>query len=256
VSRGAAASAWDAEVYERNSDPQFAWGLEVLDRLPLRGDETVLDAGCGSGRLTEVLVERLPGGRVIAVDGAPSMVERTRARLGPAVDVHLADLAELELSEPVDAVFSNAVFHWVPDRARLFERLLAALRPGGRLEAQCGGRGNNARFGAAAARVAAEPPFAAHLGSWRPPSRFDDPDAAAAALAAAGFADVEAWLEPKDVDPPDGRGFLDGSCLPCFRERLPESLHEPFAERVLAELGEPLHLDYVRLNLSATRPPA
>jgi len=101
----AAASHWDAEVYERNSDPQLTWGLEVLDRLALRGDESVLDAGCGSGALTRALVERLPRGRVVAVDGAQSMVERARATLGEAAEVRLADLADLELSEPVDVVF-------------------------------------------------------------------------------------------------------------------------------------------------------
>jgi trans-aconitate methyltransferase len=250
----AAAPHWDAELYERNSDPQLTWGLEVIDRLTLRGDETVLDAGCGSGGLTRALVERLPRGRVVAVDGAPSMVERARATLGDAAEVRLADLAELDLREPVDAVFSNAVFHWIPDRERLFTRLFAALRAGGRLEAQCGGRGNNARFGRVAAGVSSEAPFAPHLEGRGSPWRFDDAETAADALREAGFEEVEAWLEERDVDPADGRGFLRGSCLPPFLERLPEGLHEQFTDRLVAELGEPLHLDYVRLNLSARRP--
>jgi trans-aconitate 2-methyltransferase len=253
VSLGAAAAHWDAELYERTSDPQLAWGMEVLDRLELRGDETVLDAGCGSGALTRKLAERLPGGRVVAVDGSPAMVERARAVLGPGAEVWLADLAELELAEPVDVVFSNAVFHWIPDRDRLFRRLHAALRAGGRLVAQCGGRGNNARFGEVAARVAAEAPFAEHLRGWTPPWRFDTPAQATEALHATGFERVEAWLEDKDVVPADGRGFVRGSCLPPFLERLPEPLWEPFTERLMAELGQPVRLDYVRLNLSARR---
>jgi len=213
----------------------------------------VLDAGCGSGGLTRELVERLPHGRVIAVDDAPSMAERSRATLGSGADVRLADLAELTLAEPVDAIFSNAVFHWIPDRERLFARLFAVLRPGGRLEAQCGGRGNNARFGRVAAGVAAEKPFASHLEGWSPPWRFDEPEVAAATLRDAGFEAVEAWLEPRHVEPRDGRGFVRGSCLPHFLERLPAELHEPFLDRLMAELGEPLHLDYVRLNLSVRR---
>jgi len=150
---------WDAATYDRVSDPQFEWGLEVLERLPPRGDETVLDAGCGSGRVTRALLERLPHGRVIAVDAAPAMVAVAREALGDRAEVIEADLVELELAEPVDAVFSSAVFHWVLDHDRLFERVHAALRPGGRLVAQCGGEGNVERFLEAASEAAAEPPF-------------------------------------------------------------------------------------------------
>ncbi len=64
------AREWDAETYDAVSDPQFNWGMEVLDRLELRGDEAVLDAGCGSGRVTAELARRLPRGRLIAVDGS------------------------------------------------------------------------------------------------------------------------------------------------------------------------------------------
>ena len=145
---------WDAATYDRVSAPQVEWALKVLERLPLRGDETVLDAGCGSGRVTQLLLERLPRGHVVAVDSAPSMVEHAREALDPErATVLQANLTELELDEPVDAAFSNAVFHWVPDHDALFARLHAALRPGGRLVAQCGGEGNVERFHDAAKAV-------------------------------------------------------------------------------------------------------
>ena len=137
---------WDAGTYDRVSGPQAEWAALVLDRLPLEGNETVLDAGCGSGRVTQRLLERLPEGRVVAVDSARSMVEHAREVLDERATVFCADLAQLELDEPVDAVFSNAVFHWVPDHEQLFERMFAALRPGGVLVAQCGRAGNIARF--------------------------------------------------------------------------------------------------------------
>src|SRR5215207_514589 len=124
---------WDAETYERVSDPQFEWGLEVLERLELAGDEHVMDAGCGSGRVTARLLKRLPRGRVIAVDASESMIEKAREKLGDRVDYLVADLAELELSEPVDVVFSTATFHWISDHDRLFARLHDALVPGGGL---------------------------------------------------------------------------------------------------------------------------
>ena len=155
---------WDAATYDRVSAPQVEWALRVLERLPLRGDETVLDAGCGSGRVTQLLLERLPRGHVVAVDSAPSMVEHAREALDPErATVFQANLTELVLDEPVDAAFSNAVFHWIADHDALFARLHAALRPGGRLVAQCGGEGNVERFHEAARAVAAEQPYAHYL---------------------------------------------------------------------------------------------
>ncbi|MGH2844354.1 MAG: class I SAM-dependent methyltransferase, partial [Solirubrobacteraceae bacterium] len=130
---------WDASTYDRISVPHEAWAREQFERLPLRGDELVLDAGCGSGRITALLVGMVPDGHVYAVDAAPSMVEHTRAALGERVTVLCQDLTELSMPEPVDVVFSNATFHWIPDHPKLFGRLAAALKPGGRLLAQCGG---------------------------------------------------------------------------------------------------------------------
>src|SRR5690242_2112827 len=140
--------AWDGQSYDRISGPMEMLGREVLERLPLQGDETVLDAGCGSGRITQALLQRLPQGRVIAVDASASMIAAAAERLqpdgatDPRLELRLADLLELELDEPVDAVLSTATFHWIGDHARLFGRLHDLLRQGGRLVAQCGGKGN------------------------------------------------------------------------------------------------------------------
>jgi trans-aconitate 2-methyltransferase len=133
---------WDARMYDRVSDPQFEWGLEVLDRLELAGDEFVMDAGCGSGRVTAKLLERLPNGRVLCVDASQSMIELAREALDDRADYLVTDLLELEVDQPVDAVFSTATFHWILDHDRLFARLYDSLKPGGRLVAQCGGEGN------------------------------------------------------------------------------------------------------------------
>ncbi len=135
--------AWDGQAYDRISGPMASMGLDVLDRLALAGDEVVLDAGCGSGRVTEALLARLPHGRVIALDASESMVAAARGRLAEQaarVDFRVGDLLELELQAPVDAVLSTATFHWISDHEHLFARLRGALRAGGRLVAQCGGR--------------------------------------------------------------------------------------------------------------------
>ena len=243
---------WDAATYDRVSGPQVEWAERVLERLPLRGDETVLDAGCGSGRVTRMLLDRLPAGHVIAVDSAPSMVAHAREALDGDATVLQASLTELELDEPVDAVFSNAVFHWIADHERLFERLFAALRPGGRLVAQCGGAGNVARFHRVAAAVGAEPPFANHLAGWTGPWNFAGAEETAERLRRAGFYAIETWLEPYPVTPADPSGYLRSVCLGYHLERLPERLRATYVEDVRSRCGP--DLDYVRLNIDARRP--
>jgi trans-aconitate 2-methyltransferase len=244
---------WDAAAYHRLSAPQLEWAKQVLERLPLRGDEAVLDAGCGSGRVTRLLLDRLPRGRVVAVDSAASMVEHARAALDPErVLVFQADLTELELDEPVDAAFSNAVFHWVQDHDALFTRLYEALRPGGPLVAQCGGRGNVERLHAAAREVGAEAPYAEHLAGWRGPWHFADAEETAARLERAGFSEIETWLEPYPVTPEDPASFLRTVCLGPHLERLPEELRDDYVAGVLARCGP--ELDYVRLNIDAKKP--
>src|SRR5919107_5044739 len=163
---------WNGPAYDRISTPMEQLAREVMDRLALRGDETVLDAGCGSGRVTEMLIERVPHGKVIAVDSAPAMVAKAREKIGDRAEVLLQDLAELRLREPVDAVFSNAVFHWVLDHKRLFTRLFEALRPGGRIEAQCGGAGNVRTFHDAVNHFADRPPFSDYFEDWQGPWHF------------------------------------------------------------------------------------
>lgn len=255
MSGAAAPRDWDATTYDRVSAPQVEWAGPLLDRLELQGHEAVLDAGCGSGRVTRMLLERLPRGRVVAVDAAPSMVERARDAL-PAdrVTVMAADLAELELEEPVDAVFSNAVFHWIPDHGRLFGRLYDALVPGGRMVAQCGGQGNVERFHATVREVAGRPPFAAHLANWTGPWHFASAEDTIECLARSGFVDVEVWREPHPVVPEYTEDYLRTVCLGHHVERLPPGLREPFVSAVAEHCGRPLELDYVRLNINARRP--
>jgi trans-aconitate 2-methyltransferase len=227
---------------------------EVLDRLALQGHETVLDAGTGSGRVAAVLIERLPEGRVIAVDASPSMIEQARPKLRAKDEAFVSDLLELELPAPVDAILSTATFHWIPDHDLLFARLFAALEPGGRLEAQCGGHGNVVRVHEKAHSVAAEEPFDHWFAGWQGPWNFQTAEATEARLRDAGFEEVRCWLEPREVSPEEPLAYLTAICLGAHLERLPEDLRRPFAERVLARLGEPLVLDYVRLNISARRP--
>jgi trans-aconitate 2-methyltransferase len=247
---------WNADAYHRVSGPQVAMAQAVLDRLELRGDETVLDAGCGSGRVTRLLLDRLPRGRAIAVDASPDMIARARVELDDErVSVRHADLAALELQpgEQVDAVFSNATFHWVPDHDALFARLAAALRPGGRLSTQCGGEGNVAGVHDAALRAAQDIGLADRFADWPLPWNFAGVEQTEARLRAAGFDDVRCWLQPWPATPDEPRVYLETVCLGPHLERLDASDHERFVDAVVARLGDAPTLDYVRLNIVARR---
>lgn len=241
---------WDASTYDRISDPMARWGAAVLDRLELRGDERVLDAGCGTGRVTERLAERLPTGQVVALDASPAMIAEARrrlARFGDRVRYLVADLGRpIPLAQPVDAVLSTATFHWVPDHDALFRNLAAVLRPGGRLVAQCGGTGNIASVQAALATIG---------DGWLGPAHFETPEATEARLAAAGFVDIRCWLTEESV------GFADRDALETYLrtvilgahlERLPPEEHDGFV-RAVADRLPTLAIDYVRLNIVARR---
>ena len=245
------AREWDAETYDAVSDPQFSWGMEVLERLELSGGESALDAGCGSGRVSAELAKRLPDGQLIAVDGSEAMIAKARERLGDRAAYLVADLTELELDEPVDLVFSTATFHWILDHDLLFGRLRAALRPGGRLVAQCGGEGNVANHTKAIATVAVRPEFAQHFSDAKGVWNFASDEQTEARLRGAGFSEVRCWLEPRSVKPEQPLEFISTVTLGPLLDQLPPERRAPFAEAVLAVSEQPLVLDYVRLNIEA-----
>ena len=245
---------WDAQTYHRVSDPQYQWGLDVLDRLELAGDEYVMDAGCGSGRVTAKLVEKLPNGRVLCVDASESMIGLARESLGGRADYLVADLLKLQLHRDVDVVFSTATFHWLLDHDRLFAGLGDALRPGGRLVAQCGGKGNVTEHTTAIATVASRPKYAKYFGDLRVLWNFASPEETEERLRRAGFEGVRCWLEDKPVQPENPYEFTTTVTMGPHLSHMPEPLHRPFAEAVLELTPNPLVLNYVRLNIEAHRP--
>jgi trans-aconitate 2-methyltransferase len=244
---------WDATTYDRVSAPQQRWAAEQLDRLKLAGDEVVLDAGCGSGKITLELIRRVPEGTVYAVDAAPSMVRHTLQAVGGHATTLCQDLADLSLPEPVDVVFSNATFHWVPDHDALFAALARNMKPGARLVAQCGGRGNIDRFRVLADRVAFEEPFAPYFSDWVRPWNYATAEETAERLERAGFEEIATWLEEKPTPLEDPRPFVSTVCLVRHLDPLPPELRDPFIDTVLERYGTPMVLDYVRLNMTARR---
>jgi trans-aconitate 2-methyltransferase len=245
---------WDAGTYDRISAPQQAWAAEQLERVHLSGNEVVLDAGCGSGKITAILADLVPHGTVYAVDAAPSMVRHTQEALGDRAVAMCQDLVELALPEPVDLVFSNATFHWIKDHQALFAALHRNMKPGGRLVAQCGGRGNIDTFRRQADEVAGEARFHRYFTDWERPWNYAGPEETYERLERAGFDEVQCWLEDRPVQLSDPRDFVTTVCLVRHLDPLPDELRRPFVDRVLERTGVPLTLEYVRLNMLARRP--
>jgi len=257
-------SDWDAGTYHRVSAPQLGWGRKVLSRLDLRGDETVIDAGCGSGRLTAELLDRLPRGRVIAIDASPSMLAvaaRELQRFGDRVELVRSDLLALDLDRVADVIISTATFHWVLDHPALFARLHRALRPGGRLLAQCGGAGNLDRIRDRARGLLQEEEFAPHMAGFTPPWEYADPQTTAQRLTSAGFTEVATGAEDALTvldDEPTYREFLATVIMRPYLDALPTAA---LRERLLDAMctaacrdDPPFSLDYRRLNMAARRP--
>jgi trans-aconitate 2-methyltransferase len=245
---------WDAGSYHGLAQPHQRWGAQILDRLTLRGDETVLDLGCGTGRVTAQLLDRLgPEARVVGIDGSAAMVAEAGRLLGedPRARFERQDLLELTVDPPADAAVSSATFHWIADHDRLFARVRAALVDGAPFVAQCGGRGNVANVVRAILEVSAREPYAPSFAGWPGPWNYPGAEETTARLERAGFAVERCWLEPSPQYPQPLRDFLRTVSLGSHLERLPPELHDGFVDAVAAAMEpDPVH-DYVRLNIVA-----
>lgn len=245
--------SWNAADYDVTNAGIIELGMAVLDRLTLTGDETVLDAGCGTGVVTELLLDRLPRGEVIALDADPAMVGFARERFSDRSNVETieADLRDFDLGgRHVDIIFSTATFHWIGDHILLWQTLRSVLKDGGRLVAQCGGAGNIAAQRDAYLAVSGIAPYAEHLEGFDP-ANFATPDETTERMLAAGFASADCWLQDTPITPVDKGKHLREIILGSHLEKLPEGLRDSFAREVESRLPDSPSVGYVRLNIDA-----
>ena len=256
---------WNAVRYHHLADPQEVWGRAVLARLTPSGDERlVVDAGAGTGRLSALLLERMPAAALCLVDRSVNMLQAARSHLRATNARRLgfvqADLVALPFDACVDVVFSTATFHWVLDHPALFAQIFRALKPGGRLVAQCGGAGNLERIHRRALVLAARPEFSTRLARLPPFWEFADARVTAERLARAGFTDVHTRLEEAPTVLPDATvyaEFLATIVLRAFLERLTTADGQAFVDAMTAMAASddpPYSLDYRRLNVDARKP--
>jgi trans-aconitate 2-methyltransferase len=241
---------WDAQAYDSLYLPHIEWGRRVVGRLELRGDETVLEAGAGTGRDAQLALERIPDGRLIAVDGSADMLALLRERLasyGERIATVEADLMEpIPVDRPVDAIYSVATFHWIPDHDRLFANLAEAMRPAGQLVFDCGGEGNVAETMAAIAAV---------RGGETQPMNFRGIDETRRSLERAGFDAVDVRLRSQPASFADRnamRFYIDKVGLGREALGMTPAEREAFADAVVAHIPDE-RIVYVRLEVEARR---
>ncbi len=258
--------AWNPDDYHKHSAAQRAWATELIGKLELAGNERVLDLGCGEGKVTAEIAARLPSGSVLGLDISRDMIAFARMHLPPERYPNLrfaeGDMLDLPFDTEFDIVFSNAALHWVSDHGRVFSGIARALRPGGRVLLQMGGRGNAAPVLAVADDMLAGEPWTT-LASG-PPSRyaFYGPEDEREPLRAAGLIPVRVELIGKDMafDSPDGLAGWVRTTWHLYLERLPEEVRPAFVAELVARYveGRPsqdgrIHVPMVRLEVEAVK---
>ncbi len=259
---------WDSEDYARHSAAQAAWALELLGKLALRGQEQVLDIGSGDGKVTAAIAAQVPRGGVLGLDSSPDMVERARRTYPP--DRHpnlrfqLGDALELDFEERFDAAFSNATLHWVRDHRRVLAGVARALKPGGRLVFQMGGRGNAWEILEVIGELSRERPWDAWLGGLAFPFGFYGPEEYAGWLEQAGLRARRLELIPKRMRQQGAEGLAGWArttWLP-YTQAVPEERREELVSEIVRrylrrrppEADGTVTVEMVRLEVEAYRP--
>jgi trans-aconitate 2-methyltransferase len=268
---------WNAGRYHAISDPQIEWGRRVMRRLAPVSGERILDLGCGTARLTTMLLEIMGEGHVVGLDRSETMLREaagrkaTRPPITPLHDASIdpsrisyvrADGAALPFAGAFDAVFSTAALHWMPDHDAVFASVYSALAAGGRFVAQCGGGRNLRTLFERAAALMQEPAFASYFATWREPWEFADVPTTMMRLERAGFTSIDVSITSAPTVLPDKPSYAEFVELICLRPHLallPEAERPKFVEAIADQAAsdpEPFTLDYWRLNIAARKPAA
>lgn len=260
-------SKWNAGEYAANSAVQQSWARELIAQLKLRGDERILDVGCGDGKVTAEIARAVLRGEVVGADASAEMIRFARKQFRPAqipnLKFEIADARKFRFAAPFDLIFSNAALHWVDDHQAFLRRAAAALKPGGRLVVSCGGKGN-----AHDVFLALRPEM--RLARWREffrrmsaPYFFYAPEDYEKWLPRFGFQTRSIKLAPKDATYAGAEGFatwLRTTWLP-YTQRVPENLREEFIAAVTArylarhpaDKAGQVHVRMVRLEIEAEK---
>jgi trans-aconitate methyltransferase len=260
---------WDAEDYRDSSSQQKKWGRELLAKLNLNGDERVLDIGCGDGKLTAEIAERLPRGSAMGIDNSEEMIhlasETYPPHAFPRLSWRVVDARSLVFDGEFDVIFSNAVLHWVKDHQPVLSGIRRSLKPGGRILIQMGGRGNASDIVAVLAEMFGREEWSRYFTDFTLPYGFYGPGEYEEWLKEAGLTPTRVELVPKDMAH-EGReglaGWIRTTWLP-FTQKIPEELREQFIDELVGRYVERhppdesglVHVNAVRLEVEAENIP-
>ena len=257
---------FDGRRYAQASAHQKQWGASLIADLRLQGSERVLDLGCGDGALTAQIADLLPTGEVVGIDASRGMIAATHANERPNARFLLADIADFELGQRFDVVFSNAALHWVKDHRRLYRHVARALRDGGRVRFNFAGEGNCSHFFAVVREAMARPEFAASFAAFEWPWYMPSVDEYAALVATSGLREPRVWGENADRLFPDVEAMIawvDQPSLVPLLAHLPDDLKTAFRDYVVARMIEETRRPdgtcfetFRRINVAAPAPEA
>lgn len=258
---------WDADDYIRNSSAQQEWAYELVRKLDLRGAESVLDVGCGDGRVTAFLASLVPDGRVVGIDNSRDMISTAAASFPrssvPNLSFHLMDATQISTSVEFDIVFSSAALHWIRNHRAVLEGIAKCLKKSGRILLQMGGKGNAAEMIEVIESLIVGDRWRPYFRSFSFPYWFYGPDEYRVWLQQVGLREIRLQLIQKDMkhSGPEGlAGWIRTAWLP-YLEPLPRELRQRFIDEIVAAYtsvypadGEgTVHVSMVRLEVEAEK---
>jgi len=259
---------WDPKVYEKSSSAQKRWAEEVISKIKIKGDERVLDIGCGDGKITAHIASLLPQGSVLGIDSSAEMIRFAQSRFPfsswPNLSFRYADARDLHLSGEFDLIVSFAALHWVLDQRPVLEGIKRSLKPGGRLFAQFGGSGNAGEFFNIVENLIQDEAWAPYFRDFAFPYGFFSAEEYREWLGQAGLKAERVELIEKDMVQPDRQSlasWMESTWLP-YLERLPKELRSRFICQTVEGYisAHPpdgdgrIHVRMIRLEVVAEKP--
>ena len=259
---------WNAQDYAKNSQNQFQWAKELIPKLKLRGNEALLDIGCGDGKITAELARCLPDGRAIGVDSSEKMITLAQSSFPqkdyPNLSFQVMDARKLAFQSEFDVAFSNAALHWIVDQKAVLAGVKRSLKPGGRLLFQMAGKGNAKDVLNIINELAHVEPWKGFFDKMAFPYGFYDPEEYRAFLQEAGLVAERVELFPKDMKHNGAEGlagWVRTTWLP-FTDRLPVELRAKFVQEIVdrylkshpADEAGVVHVGMMRIELEADKP--
>jgi len=256
---------WNAQDYHRHSSEQQKWAHELIEKLKLNGDEHLLDIGCGDGKVTASIAQRLPRGRVVGVDKSSEMIAFARMNF-PAANLSFLqmDAASLAFDAQFDVAFSNAALHWIVDHRPVLSGIHRALKPSGRALLQMGGEGNASEVLAVVNSIAARDEWRDYFAGFNFRYGFHGPDAYRGWLVDAGLVPTRVELIPKEMTHANTdafAGWIRTTWIP-WVQSVPESRRDEFIASVVRQYVKQhlpdeqlrVHVKMVRLEVEAGKP--